>query len=81
MAYSDEQKYSLVISAIKKKFHSTETWPNLLAMLKAITRAKVKTFIMNAIDENMEKDDEQIAAVENSKADKDTLKTELDQEL
>lgn len=81
MAYSDEQKYSLVISAIKKKFHSTETWPNLLNLLKAITKAKVKTFIMNAIDEGMTRDDEQIAAVEDSKSDKDELKTELDQEL
>ena len=78
MAYTDEEKFDIVVTKFHEKLRSFEDWDTLVTNLKTLTKTKIKNFIDNALAQEDSNFDDGIDRFNTYKADNSALRTEVD---
>jgi len=74
MALEDERKLEIVKNAFKRKIMSFSDWEEFKDFLRNLTRARIKTFIINAVQNKKNISDEESELL-------DSLHSEIDNDL
>lgn len=78
MAYTDEQKFDIVVEKFSQKLRSFGDWDTLVTALKAFTKTKIKNFIKNALDQEDTNFNDGITRLNDFKTNNTALHDEVD---